>query len=831
MKLRLNIFFFIILIFPIQKVSSQNTFDLSRDSKDTKNTTNEKIIGKIEFSGLNSTSIRVLSEFPVLEGDIWNIDSKNKISSFLDQLNKENIISGKFEVKEEDIDERFVKLEIRLSEQLPFFPFVLPFYSTTNGFKVKFKFWNFYSNGYPFPIEAEIEAKQYDNDSNKNLQFSLKSNDYLKLNERLSFDFDFKAYTTALHYIIWDYASNDYLNNKLKSGIEDATVSFKYKIPYIEATFIPRIGIGYGNELVKDGFGDLQAKNVYRKDIIIVDPNLEFIYPFKSLPMASMQLKAGIDFRTIYYENPNYQDLSSDQISKKTEYSIGLSTNTNTNPSENPNILDSPSYLRFNLPIPGINGTIGTGMNIAYQKNIRGGGEILSKVLIPQEYTESKFNKLLDSIRDESNKDVIRKFYKTPENSNDTKRFLDKSIAEKDAYQILTILIESGNFIRADALLLNPNIDFRFPIYNTGLTGLIGFSFDNKMYWEPSGKNSSIVDIENRITLTQTLGLEYAIPFIDANFNSYLSFYYYKRYNSDLMKQEYFIKDSIYEDSFGISRIEFVFDKKFKLDDTYLERVKASDYLRSVAGNSIKTRVKFTFDPLLEYLHINWLERDSIYNNEHIPNVRLDKFKFLAEFTHSLYLPTYKDSAFKFRSSLFATYNNIIEDFNNSSTKDIIRGNGYKYLGGWFGLILNLDYWLHLLNFNTPRIGGFSINKDLNWDMFLVFYADIGAILSDMRDSASSSDGFGSEKVSFSEQRSGIKLGSYTININNISMIPVATIGAAIRVFPRFMPMMINLEINLTPINYVIQKNFSSLFYFEFSISRSLGSSNDWFAR
>ena len=840
MKLQFGIFFFIVIFtFFVQKISSQTTSDLSKDVsinanpssnigyKETINPQDKKIIGKIELFGLKSTSARIHSEFPVLVGDIWDTKSKNRIVTFLNQLNEESIISKKFEIKEESIDDKSIKLDIYLSEQLPFFPFVLPFYSTTYRFKAKFKFWNFHTNGYAFPIEAEVETKQYDYDD-KNLQISVKSNDYLKINDRLSFDFDFKAYTTALHYLVRDIATNNYLNDRLKNGIEDLSLKFKYEIPYIEATFIPRIAFGYGNEIVKDRSGDLMARDVYRKDIVIIDPHLEFLYPFKSIPEALMQLKVGLDFRAIYYENPNYYDNTLEQIDKKMEYAIGLSTNTNNNPGESPNILDSPSYLKFDFPIPGIKGTVSTDMNIAYQKNVRGDPKLKlsSKVLIPQEYTESAFKTLLNSIKEKADRNTIRRFYRTPEDNNVSKRFLDKNISESDADKILKILTESGNFIEADALLLNPNINFRFPIYNTGLTGLVGFSFDDRMYWTPI--NNTIADIENRITLTQTLGLEYVIPLIDANFNSYLSFYYYKRYNSNLNKQEYFIKDEIYEDAFGISNIEFVFEKKFKLDDYYLDKQKASDYLRSVAGNSIKTRVKFMLEPLLQYKYANHqieIKNDSIYNNKDIPNTRLDKFKFLAEFTHSLYLPTYKESAFKLRSSLFATYNNIIEDFNESSTKSLIRGNGYNYLGGWFGLIVNFDYWLHLFNFNTPKIGGFNIDQDLNWDMFWVFYTDIGAVLSDMRDHPSM------ESYETGAFGNAFVLGDYTININNLSIIPIVTIGTAIRIYTRFMPMMINLEINLTPLNYIIQGGFGSLFYFEFSISRSLGNSSNWFAR
>ncbi len=799
------------------------SIDISR-GEEMASTTAEKIVDKIEFVGLNSASPRVLSEFPVSEGDVWNEDTKNKVLSFLAQLNRENIISRRYSISEESVKENRIKLHVDISEQLPFFPFVLPFYSTTNGFKAKFKFWNFYSNGYPFPIEAEVETKQYDDDNDKNLQLSVKSNDYLKLTERLHMDFDFKAYTTAVHYLIWDSSRNDYQNNELKSGIEDATLKFRYKIPYIEMTFIPRIGFGYGNELVKDHPGDLAAPNVYRKDITIVDPQLEFIYPFKSIPGASIEARAGLDFRNTYYENPNYQDASADQIKQKTEYSFALSTVTNNNPSETPNVISDPAYFRLNLPIPGINGSFHTAMNVAYQKNIRGDGNLSSKVLIPQEYTESEFNKLLDSVTEQSDKDFLKEWYRVPEDNKDTKRFLDKNISETDATRILSILIKSGNFVRSDVLALNPTINFRFPIYNTGLVGLVGFSFDNKKFWQPDSKGN-IVDIEDRITLTQTIGMEYAIPFIDANFDSYLSFYYYKKYNSNIPNQEYFIKDDIYEDSFGISRLEFVFSKRFALEKYYLDQQKVSDYLRSVAGQKIKARVKFTMDPLLQYQYVKQDEyndpnippQDKIYIDHDIPAVRMDNFKFLAEFSHSLYLPTYKESAFKLRSSLFSTYNNIIEDFNDSGMKSLVRGNGYKYLGGWFGLVENIDYWIHLLNFDTPKIGGFKIDQDLNWDMFLVLYTDVGAILSDMRDHPRDGRTFA--------------LGSYTININNLSIIPIFTVGAAVRVYTRFMPMMINLEINLTPLNYMIQKSFSSFFYFEFSVSRALGSNSEWFAR
>jgi len=68
----------------------------------------------------------------------------------------------------------------------------------------------------------------------------------------------------------------------------------------------------------------------------------------------------------------------------------------------------------------------------------------------------------------------------------------------------------------------------------------------------------------------------------------------------------------------------------------------------------------------------------------------------------------------------------------------------------------------------------------------------------------------------------------YTLDKNMAHILPALTVGTAFRIYPKFVPLIINVEVNVNAYNMVKDKgSFTSYIYFEFSIAREINAS--WF--
>ena len=181
-----------------------------------------------------------------------------------------------------------------------------------------------------------------------------------------------------------------------------------------------------------------------------------------------------------------------------------------------------------------------------------------------------------------------------------------------------------------------------------------------------------------------------------------------------------------------------------------------------------------------------------------------NNFKFIFQTQYTLYLPTYKENRFKMRLFLFGSYNKDNEKVGDDNILgNWIRGKGYDYFGGYFGFVSNFEYWIHLFDINTPKFIGTKVDKEFVWQIFWVFYTDIGLSLNDkIRD-------------------------PHTLDLNNFHLIPALTIGTSVKVYPKFMPLVINIDINFNTYNFIKNKSLLGSLFFEFSIGRQVEGS--WF--
>lgn len=755
-----------ILFLFLFSISLLSGMDNSTDTTAMIDPTSDIYINNIDISGIKYTSKRITKDIPLKKGDIWNIENKNKLMIFFNTLKKEKIIEDKEVIIEEKINNKNVDLKIQISEQLGFFCIVLPFYSTSYLFKAKLKYYNFYFDGFLFPFEADLEFIQKDR-----INLSMRAYDPIYLTKDLSISFDLITYTTTLNYLM--FFDNVRFNEYWKNGLESLSLKFNYKIPKTQITISPGIGLGYANILTTDPVGDLNYIND-EYHVIMLTPKFGFNIPIDKIN-SQINGNFGFSFKNEY-------KVVNDRIDKLKKQEIGISLiphDLKDIPKDIKDPLSYPVNFGYNYTFP----KKGIGLNMGFNFALRKGLENYSDDnyidnLIIQEFDEDVFEDTILNFNEIKNdKELLNKFksWYTYDDEND--KYILKRITTEEKKLIWdTLSNPKVGFIYSNGVLVNPVISFSFPFGTTGFSLSPAFSFGYVNKWQNSKSNN------NSIGISQELNFNYEIKSIDANLKGGIGLSYGRTFTS--------FTDNYYtnvQDTFSLNKIVMTFVKSFSLSKGFLKLQKIPDYLTEKSGHKIKLDLRLGASPILT-------------DGKFTPS----NFNSIFEAQYQLYLPTYKENRFKMRMSLFGAYNKDNEKIGGDNILgNWIRGKGFDYFGGFFGFISNFDYWIHLFDIKTPKFVGTKIKKELIWQIFWIIYTDIGFVLNDeIKD-------------------------PYSIDINNLHLIPALTIGTSFKVYPKFMPLYINIDINFNTYNFLRNKNLTGNLFFEFSIGKPVDS--EWF--
>ncbi|HOJ64705.1 MAG TPA: hypothetical protein PLE45_09825 [Spirochaetota bacterium] len=729
MKIKLSFFLIILSFFAI----------FSEEKKDL-------FVESVEFIGLKFARKRVEKELVIKKDDIWD---REKVENYLNILKKDNIIEA-YEIIEEISSEKqnYVNIKINISEKLPLFAFILPFYSNSAGFKAKFKYWHFYIDGYKTPIEGQIEYL-----AKENFNLFLRTNEPIKLNDNISMSFDFTTYTSTVNYLA---TLQEWHNNVWESGIENLYFKIYQKIPdNINLNY--SLGFGYGNVITTEFPYDLLS--IKDQDhIFLLNPFFEFEVKIKKIN-GILKSEFGIGYKNLYSKTK--EDLNYN----KNEINISSFGNNPRSPKEA--LLNPVRLIYFEVPFDKPDSRLFTGFKFALKNSFNqyGDGKSYDNILI-KEFDYSTFeNSILNKIEKEDDKNFLSSRYLRDTDKN--KYVILENLSDADKERIWAILIDTG-YITNNGIYTSPYVGWTFYFYNKLISLTPSISFAYKTRWE------SIDFTFNEINITPSLSFNYNIKIIDAIF----------RINLDATYTKYWDNNG-YNDKIYINKINFSFEKKFEFDKNYLKAQQITEDNLKKSSHEIRLNFNIYADPVFTY--------DSKIGS--IPAT--NNFKTIFEALYKLYLPVYKDHRYRMRVLFFATYNSITEKImNDLFIGNYLRGKGVSYFGGYTGLIVNIEYWLPLFTINMSKFLNKSFGKDFEWQMFWVFYIDAGISLNDVET-------------------------EFTLDRNFMHILPAFIAGTAFKVYPKFVPLVVNLEVNFNLYNMVKSSgSFTSYIFFEFSVSR-----------
>lgn len=707
------------------------------------------IVENFEIEGLRFARKRVEKEFVINKGDIWQ---REKVEKYFNDLKKGNIIES-YEIIESPLEEKsnYINIKIKVTEKLPLFAFLLPFYSNSAGFKVKFKYWQFYIDGYNTPIESQVEYLAKDN-----LNFFIRSNEPIILNDKFSIHFDFNTYTSTLNYLS---TLSEWHNNTWGSGIKNLYIKIYQRVPDYNIKLNYTLGFGYGNIITTDLTYDVTT--IKDQDhISLFAPFFELEFPIKQIK-ATFKSELGIGYKNLYSKTKDSLNYN------KNEINISNFGNDPQSPKEA--LLNPVRLFYFEIPFNKPDSNFSFGFNFAFKNSFNqyGDGKSYDNIII-KDFDYSTFEEnILKKIENENDKNfIISKYNRDTEKS---KYVIAENLSEQDKEKIWDILMDIG-YITNNGIYTSPNIGWTFYFDQKRLSLTPSLSFSYKGRWE------SIDNTFNEINIKPTLSFSYNIKIINALFKIDLE----TTYNRSFFSNDY--TDRIY-----INKINFLFEKKFEFDKNYLKAQKITEDNLKKSSHEIKLNFNIYGDPIFTY------------DSKQGAKQSLNNFKTIFEALYKLYLPVYKDHRYRMRVLFFATYNSITEKvFNDLFIGNYLRGKGLNYFGGYVGLIINLEYWLPLFTINMSKFFDKSFGKDFEWQLFWVFYIDGGLSLNDV-------------------------MTDFTLDRNFMHILPALTVGTAFKVYPKFVPLVVNLEVNFNVYNMIKSKGgFTSFIFFEFSVSRSV---------
>jgi hypothetical protein len=167
-----------------------------------------------------------------------------------------------------------------------------------------------------------------------------------------------------------------------------------------------------------------------------------------------------------------------------------------------------------------------------------------------------------------------------------------------------------------------------------------------------------------------------------------------------------------------------------------------------------------------------------------------ERFRFSFTFTDTFYYTFKRNHHLKFRARFFANYNRA-PDYSSE-----LRGTAAHEFEGWIGAFINLDYYLPLFSVDFSRIMNFDPGRELMFQVFWSFFVDMGATLVNM-------------------DNEDVKP-EYIINndggFNVLKILPALTAGTGVRIYPRFISLIIRLDVGVNGWKFIREGfNFSAL--------------------
>lgn len=725
-------------------------------------------VTKINLSGVKLSRARFDRQLPVKVGDEWNDELLAKIMKFLNTLQNDNVIeSGNYGVTP-SISGSSAEITIHVAEKLPLFAFAFPFYSNSQGFKAKLKYWQFYHKGFPMPVEAQLEyiAKE-------KLGFSVNA-EKMRINDNMNVTFNLDAYTSTLNYLSGD---PNWHADIWESGIEDLSAFMNITVPKTQTYIRPYIGMGYGNVITTAEEYSIE-KIVSQNHVTLLNPTLQVKQPLDRKG-SYFRTNLGFGYKNYY---TSIGDVSGDTTSTKNEFSLSLIGN---DPEDIKNPLENPVRLgELGIALPKINSMMYINFDTAVMQTIM---TVTSTASLEAEYTfddiflkefsYSKFeDDILKKIDDLGNREFVKSCYY--KDTDDKKYYINKGTSNATKQMIWDILKTSG-IIYNNGFMVSPGIRFDFAVGKTGLHIMPGVSFGWNMKYEDMRVRNQTISVSGG------LGAYYTVPLIGLllKFNSSVS-YSHEWWDDDIDKEYH--ADIV--DKVTINEIMLSAEKFIPLPSFYLNRQMVNSELRPKAGHQVIAKFRLEADPA-------WRLADGV-TTSHIETTM--------EVMYSLYLPVYKSHKFKFRGLLYASFNDVTDKaFDDDLIGDWVRGKSFDSLDSYAGLVLNFDYWIPLFVVDTNKFIGKSMKKPMMWDVYWVWYTDVML-------------GVTNEETDL------------TLDKNLLHLLPALTIGTAFRFYPKFIPLGINVEVSLNTYNLLKEReSFTRYIYFEFSITHQITS--NWF--
>lgn len=149
-------------------------------------------------------------------------------------------------------------------------------------------------------------------------------------------------------------------------------------------------------------------------------------------------------------------------------------------------------------------------------------------------------------------------------------------------------------------------------------------------------------------------------------------------------------------------------------------------------------------------------------------------FRFRFEFTDIFYKTFSRKHFFKMKWKIFTDYN-FYENIGD------IRGAGTGEFSGWAALTANFEYFLPVFNLNLDKGLSLDIDRDLLFQFYWVFFADLGiALKNDYND--------------------------YTLDWNYLHLLPGMSVGTGLRIYPKFMNLILRFDLGVNVYKLILNK-------------------------
>ncbi|HOV12876.1 MAG TPA: hypothetical protein PK771_01215 [Spirochaetota bacterium] len=793
-------------------------------------------IDKIEFSGLIYTKVRVMKEIPIKKGDIWDQYLKNKLLDYFEGLKGIGILENvPVKVEEQILDNNKVNLKIYLNENIPFFLFPLPFWSTSSLLKLKLRFWVFYLNGYPIPFDGYIEFIE-----RGALSFILRFSD-IPLNKERNFTmtFNLSSFTTLLNYVIqyqYDdnvfkkYKKGDTLYPNWENGFENINLAFKYYEPNSRATFYPSLGFNFKNYIKTDNSRDITTPIIYSDTKIMLNPKFDFGMPIKNTNLG-LGFRIGFVYKHYNTTNTTFSEIwkwndekkiiykEKDKIpnvKEENHYLIGIGNVDAGSMNGYPNPVND-SYLSSigisGVRIPLINCYLSSSFGFGFQNYIN-----------EQDFTKNSIQfRLKPTVNLHIPLNMIMANLYINLGFNYTG---NDFVYDPDGKEYLGSTLNIS--LNSDDPASNPieaKINFNLLKINATIMGYFGLAY-NSQWYNPIKEFPTVY--QNKITNALKIknGIEYTqnIPEIASYITNRAIVVFWKWYNIDTSDNKLKYVDKFIYDSndptdnkFFIEEISSVFYKKIPLDPKYLNSVFANDETKRKVDsyNSFAFKYNFCFPESNQYLF-------AIYKKSGQYGAFPGNFVFQFDLAYNLYLPVYKENIYKMRLWIFGRVNSVKNyvatgSYNDANSLDYWfredRATKIGYFGGFAGILMNFEYKMPLFVIDTSSFFNYKLGKNYFWKVFWNIYLDCGLSIN------SNSVKVGDNRYSFD-------------GLNNLHLIPAMTVGTSFKIYPSFVPVVANLEISYSiDGKLLLQRNdFTSYLFIGFSFSRiDEISGNGWF--